>query len=236
MRKLLTSLALVSLAAIAVPPGAAAQTAPDAKLTVKAKVSPNKAGTKRRPQGVKLRVKAGWQAPAGVERPVISSAIALFPRGSKYNGGRYPRCSKRVLQRSGPSKCPKRSIMGKATGVAYADTVTTRPRIVVVNGGPRRAWLYTTLYHPALVKEPVPVIVQKRRGKWAYRVRIVVPETLQIVAGVPIALKSFSLRAGRGKWLATTGCPKSRRWPFKVTTNYAAGGSSTFTDSVRCRR
>jgi hypothetical protein len=187
-------------------------------MTVKAKVSPNKAGTKKRPRGVKLRIKAHWEHPPGFERPVIASAVALFPRGSLYNGRKYPRCSKRTLDRGGPTACPKRSIMGRATGSAWADTVRTRPKIVVVNGGARRVWLHTTLYHPTLVKEAIPVIVQKRRGRWAYRARIVVPETLQIVAGIPIALTDFSMRAGRGKWLATTGCPKSRRWPFKVTT------------------
>jgi hypothetical protein len=227
---------VLSVVCLHIPQGATAQEASDTKFTVKAKVSPNKAGTKRHPRGVRLRVTARWDAPAGVERPIISRAVALFPRGSLYNGAKYPRCSKRLLDRKGPSACPKRSIMGRARGVAWADTVDAKPRVVLVNGGARRVWLYTTLYHPTLVKEAIPVIVQKRRGKWAYRARIVVPKSLLIVAGVPIGLERFTLTAGRGDWLATTGCPRNRRWPFKVTTYYMAGGSSTFTSSVRCRR
>jgi len=225
------------VASLALPGPAGAQTGADqTKLTVKAKITPNKAGTKRNPRGVKLRVDARWDHPAGVERPIVSEAFVWFPRGTLYNGGKHRRCSKRTLDRQGPSDCPVKSLMGRATGVAWADTVRTKPRIVIVNGGKSKVWLYTTLYRPALVREPVPMYVKRTRGKWAYRARIVVPKVLQVVAGVPVALSSFSSIAGRGEWLATTGCPKSRRWKFKVRTDYAAGGSSTFTDSIRCRR
>ena len=238
MLKPTAALGALTLVSLAVAGPAGAQTGADqTRLTVKAEVTPNKAGTKRNPQGVKLRVLATWDHPAGIERPVISRAFVWFPRGSVYNGGKYPRCSKRTLDRKGPSGCRAKSLMGKATGVAWADTVRTKPRIVIVNGGRSKVWLYTTLYRPALVREPVPMYVKRTRGKWAYKARIVVPKALQVVAGVPIALSSFSSIAGRGEWLATTGCPKkSRRWKFKVRTHYAAGGSSTFTDSIRCRR
>jgi hypothetical protein len=229
------TLALALTAALA--PSAGAQTgADDTKLTVKATVTPNKAGTKRNPRGVRLRVRANWNHPAGVERPVIDTADVWFPRGSLYNGGKHPRCTKRTLDRQGPAGCKKRSLMGSATGVAWADTVRTKPRIRIVNGGARMVWLYTTLYQPALVREPVPMRIRKTRGPWAYKARISVPKVLQVVAGIPVALASFNSVAGRGKWIATTGCPKSRRWRFRVKTNYAGGGSSTFTDRIRCRR
>lgn len=233
----LPAFALLPAILLACPVPVAGQTAADqTKLTVKAKVTPNKAGSKRRPRGVKLSVQAAWAHPAGIERPVIKQALAWFPRGSLYNGGKYPRCAKRTLSRSGPGACPRKSLMGKATGVAWADTIRTKPRIVIVNGGPRRVWLYTTLYRPALVREPVPMYISRARGRWAYKTRIVVPRVLQIVAGVPVALASFEATAGRGDWLATTGCPAGRRWRFKVRTDYLGGGSSTFTDSIRCRR
>lgn len=228
------ALALALLATAA--PAGAQNGADQTKLTIKAKVTPNKAGTKRNPRGVKLAVRAAWDHPSGVERPVVSRAFVWFPRGSLYNGGKYPRCSKKTLDRRGPSACPRKSIMGRATGVAWADTIRTKPRVVIVNGGPRRVWLYTTLYRPALVQAPVPMFIKRTKGKWAYKTRIVVPPVLRIVAGVPVALASFNATAGRGKWLATTGCPRSRRWNFKVRTDYFGGGSSTFTDSIRCRR
>jgi hypothetical protein len=236
MRGLTTFTATIAGFTLAFALPAAAQSPSDTKLTVNAKVSPNKAGTKQRPRGVTLSVSAHWRPPAGIEPPIISHAVVLVSRGGLYNGGKYPSCSKRTLDRGGPRACPRRSIMGRGGGLAMADNVPTRPRIVVVNGGARRAWFYTTLFNPAFVQEPVPLIIQRSGGRWSYRVRIVVPESLQVVAGVPISLRDFNVSAGRDKWLATTSCPRNRRWPFRVTTFYAAGGSSTFTDSIRCRR
>jgi hypothetical protein len=44
---------------------------------------------------------------------------------------------------SGPSGCPKDSIMGYGVGVARADTTFTYPKITVVNGGQRKVFFYT---------------------------------------------------------------------------------------------
>jgi len=229
-----TALALMATAA----PAATAETpgAAGTKLTVKAKVTPNKAGTRKNPRAVKLRVRAAWKHPSGVERPVVSKAEAWFPRGSLYNGKRFPRCAKRTMNQQGTDGCPKRSIMGRAGGLAFADDIRTKPEIVIVNGGPKLAWFYTTLYRPALVREPVAVRIKRMRGRWAYKATIRVPRVLQVVAGVPVALARFNAVAGRGNWLATTGCPKSRRWRFKVRTHFMGGGSAQHASSVRCRR
>ena len=237
-RTALTGMSMAAALAMALPPVAGGQTSPpQTEFTLKATVTPNKAGSKRRPQGVKLNVKAHWRTPTGFEKPVITSAVALFARGSKYSGGRYPRCSKRTLDsRTGIRGCPRRSIMGRGGAVAYADNVITRPRIVVVNGGPKRVYLYTTLFNPAFVQAPVPGFISRRSGRWAYRLRLVVPRVLQVVAGVPIALRDFHVTAGRGRWIATTSCPRSRRWPFQVTTFFNTGGSDTHRSSIRCRR
>ena len=238
---MLMKIALAGATALAVaaagPASAAAQTGADGtKLTIRAKVTPNKAGTKKKPRGVKLRVRANWKHPAGVERPVVARAETWFPRGSLYNGHRYPRCTKRTMDRQGTAGCPKRSIMGRAGGLAWADDVRTKPDIVIVNGGRRMVWLYTTLYRPALVREAVPMRVRRTRGRWAYKATIRVPRVLQVVAGVPVALARFNAVAGRGNWLATTFCPKSRRWRFKVRTHFMDGGSAQHSSSVRCRR
>lgn len=233
----LFAIALVAAIPLACSSMAGAQTgAEQTKLTIDAKTTPDKAGSKRKPRPVKLSVRARWDHPAGIERPVVREAAVWFPRGWLYNGARHPRCSARTLDRDGPGACPRKSLMGKATGVAWADTVRTKPRVVIVNGGPRRVWLYTTLYRPALVQKAVPMYVARAGGQWSYKSRIVVPRVLQVVAGVPIALTSFEATAGRGDWIATTGCPASRRWKFQVRTDYVMGGSSTFVDSIRCRR
>ena len=240
MRKLvgLTTVAL-TLATVLVVSSIAQQPSPT-ELSVDARVSPNDAGTKRKPQGVTLTVTTHWETPEGLPRPVVQRALVLFPKGSVYNGGKYPKCSKAALAREGLGACPTRSIMGKGSADAWADTVLVHPKITVVNGGRNRVYLYTVLTQPARVQAPVDGILRKRTGKWAYELELLVPTVLQRVAGIPIQLRDFTVTAGRKRgrtdWLATTSCPANGRWPFSVETFYNTGGSSIREDSLPCRR
>jgi hypothetical protein len=237
MRKLLMSVfALLALGAVAVSPSLADNPS-QTVLSGSAKVTPSKPGTKRHPRGVKLQVKVRWDTPDQFDKPVVQSSDVLFPKGSLYNGQKYPSCSQNTLSRKGLSGCPKKSIMGSGTGTAFADTVLTTPKITVVNGGKSKVFLYTQLTNPARVNAPVPGTITKQSGQWAYKLHLEVPQSLQVVAGVPIALRDLMITAG-GKtyakdWLATTGCAGGS-WPFSVKTFFDNGGDAIFEDAVDC--
>ena len=242
MRKLVALLAVVmTVGAIAVAPSVAQQ--PQTQVEANAQISPNKAGTKKNPQGVKLSGTVKWTSEAGVEPPIVTAATAYIGKGGTYNGGKYAKCSKATLQ-SNASKCPKKSIMGAGSGSAFADTVITRPKVVFYNGGAKWMYLYTTLFNPAFVQEPVPAKISKVSGKWNYKVRITVPENLQIVAGVPIALRDFKYSLGGKKYakdyITTTSCPKGNKYDFQLETEYLYSDGSTSksatADTVPCRR
>jgi hypothetical protein len=85
----------------------------------------------------------------------------------------------------------------------------------VVNGGARRVVAYTVLNNPARVQTPVIGKISKLSGRWSYRLHIVIPKVLQVVAGVPLVLQSLNLTWGEG-----TG------WRQR-TARRAATGSST---------
>ncbi len=205
-------LAVGGVAAIAAPSGA--QDPPITTVTAEAKVTPDKPGTKKKPRGVKLKVDVHWDTPGDVEKPVVQRATVMFPKGSKYNGGKFPKCSANTMSRKGIGGCPKGSIMGKGSAVAYADTVMTYPKITVVNGGKDMIYLWTVMTNPARVQAPVPGRITKAGGKYAYELELSVPRSLQIVAGVPIALKDFSVTAGMMSWLSKSGCPVGE-WQFE---------------------
>lgn len=210
-------------------------------LTVTPTVSPNKAGTVRHPQGVKLKTVIHWQTLGEADQPVVTHFHVLFPKGSLYNGAHYPQCSASTLNRSGPAGCKAASIMGHGTGTAYADTTLTHPQITVVNGGANTVYFYTVLNNPARVQEPVIGHLTRMHGKWAYALSVTVPHNLLIVAGVPIELTSLTVSAGKGSWLATTSCGPGGHWPFSITTDYEnpntnATGSQSFTGSAACRK
>ena len=229
----LTGVALALAAMLSVPTAAQA---PPTTLIVKAEVIPNKAGTPKNPQGVKIRASVAFNQPDGFEPRVVDRGYMLFPKGGQYNGDDYPTCSKRVLDREGPSGCNPKSKMGYITGDVYADNVITHPQIRVFNGGAKLALAHVTLYHPTLVKETVPVRIKKlSHPKWKYKVSLDVPPSLEIVAGVPIAAKELHGTVGRGKWIATTNCPKSRKWEYEGKAYFLDGTTITHRDSVPCR-
>jgi len=231
MRKIGVAVVAGLLAVVGATAAIAAVTAP--KVTVDAQISPNKAGTSKHPQGEQLNVNIKWQSLGAADQPIVQKFDILFPKGSLYNGGKYPSCSYQRLNAAGPAACPKASIMGKGTGNAYADTVITHPKITVVNGGKSRVYFYTVLNNPARVQAPVVGQISRIGGKYAYKLHVTVPQVLQVVAGVPIELTSLTVKAGKESWLATTACPGGH-WPFSVTTSYDSGGSASFTDSIKC--
>lgn len=237
MRRVLTMSVVVALAGACVAAAVAATSWP--QVHVHASVWPSRAGTRRHPRGVHLRTVIRWPKLGATQQPIVTGFHLLFPRGSLYRGAHYKTCSVRRMNRRGPRGCPKASIMGYGSGTAYADRTITYPKITVINGGAHRVYFYTVLNNPARVQEPVVGKIARRSGRWAYSLTVNVPKNLQVVAGVPIELTYLQVHAGRGSWLATTGC-WHHRWPFFVKTSYldpdtGARGASSYTSSVRCR-
>jgi hypothetical protein len=238
MRKfLIPAVGALALVAVEVAPTIAQD--PPTKISATTTVSPNKAGTKKKPQGVKLDFKATYTTTGDVEHPIIQGGTVYITKGALYNGGKYPKCSADTLAQGGPSACPAKSIMGSGSGHAHADDVITIPKITVVNGGAKTIYFWTVLQNPARVQAAVPANITKQTGKWAYKVTFKVPQSLQIVAGIPITLDDLHVTLG-GKswakdWLATTSCPSNHKWPYSSTWNLSTGGSISYDDSVACK-
>lgn len=224
------------MVAIAVAAVAIAQEPPPITLRTVTKVTPNKAGTPKKPRGVKIGVTAYIDMPADYDPPLVESVDVWFPKGGLYNGAKHPRCSESTLNRHGPSKCPRGSIMGRGRATARADDVPTFPQITVVNGGSKRVYFYTVMTNPARVQTPVVGKITKlRSSRWSYRLHATIPRKLQIVAGVPIHLQKLQVSAGKGDWLATTSCPPSKRWPYHAEVTFNTGQVIKHDGSVACR-
>lgn len=205
--------------------GAIALASPDTvHRTASAAAAPLTQGSARHPQGIKLAMTFGWHGLTAANQPTVVKLDIWFPRGSVYNGARYPTCSSQTLDRRGPAGCPRGSIMGGGTGTAYADTTITRPRITVVNGGPKIVYFYTVLNNPARVQEPVVGHITRVGGKFTYHLTATIPENLRVVAGVPIKLTDLEITAGRGNWLATTNAPAG----IKIQTTFDTGASVAY--------
>lgn len=231
MRKL--AVLPAALAAVAVLAAPVMAQAPETTFKSTAKISPKKAGTKKHPQGIKLTGSLKYETiTQGVEAPIITGGDVFIPKGGLFNGGKYKTCSKRTMQLDDSTdNCPKTSIMGSGKGVALADNVDAKPTVTFVNGGKSTIWAFTTLYNPALVQEPIEIKVKKQSGKWAYKASFRVPKVLQVVAGVPVTLRSFNFSIGGKKYakdfLATTSCPKSKKYSYEATAYYLYNDNTT---------
>jgi hypothetical protein len=242
MRKFLiptAALGVLAVAAVEVAP-TIAQDSSSTQFEAHAQVSPNKAGTKKKPQGVKLTFNAKWTTPGDVEHPIIQAGDVYIPKGGLYNGGKFPSCSAATLGHGGPSKCPPHSIMGTGSGDAMADTVHTVPKITVVNGGKGTIYFWTVLKNPARVAAAVPATIKKdTSGKWSYKVHFEVPRSLQIVAGVPITLNTLKVTVGGEKYakdyIATTSCPSTKKWQYSATAYLSTGGTTSYNGSTPCK-
>jgi hypothetical protein len=179
----------------------------------------SRATARLKPGGVTLSTTFGWGGLPRSLAPIVTGFGLWFPRGSQYNGGRYPSCSVSKIDAGGPAACPKGSIMGSGSGVAYASNTITRPKITVVNGGAKQVLFYVVLNNPARVRKAVVGHITRVSGKFVYHLSAVIPKELRVVAGVPIKLTSLKITAGKGKWLAITSAPAG----IEVDTSYSTG-------------
>lgn len=75
----------------------------------------------------------------------------------------------------------------------------------------------------------------KKGGKYGgYRVTFVVPEILQVVAGTPISLINLTVRTKAKNWLATTSCPKDKKWPYQIISSQNTTPDAVFASTVKC--
>ncbi|WP_445150386.1 hypothetical protein [Baekduia sp. Peel2402] len=242
MRKFLIPTTVAAVLAVGVVEVATtiAQDEGPTKISVKATATPNNGGSKAKPQGHKLTTKVTVTTTGDVDHPIVQSGVIYVPKGAKYQGEKYTKCASATLARGGPDACPAKSIIGKGSGSANADTVEAGPKVVIVNGGKNLLLGYVTLQRPARVRAVVPAKLTPQSGKWAYKVSFSIPQSLQVVAGIPITLNNATLTAGYTKAardiLATTSCGAGNKWPFQVDTKLSTGATASYTDSVKCRK
>jgi hypothetical protein len=242
MRKFLiptTAAAVLAVGAVEVATTIAQDSGPTS-IKVDASATPNNGGSKAKPQGHKITAKITVTTAGDVEHPIVKNGDIYFPKGGKYQGEKYTKCSSATLKRGGPDACPSKSIIGSGSGSASADTVEAGPKVVIVNGGKNLILAYVTLQRPARVRAVVPAKLTPQTGQWSYKLHFEVPQTLQVVAGIPITLNNLKLVSGYTKAakdiIATTSCGTGNKWPFKVDLLLDTQVTTTYTSSVACKK
>jgi hypothetical protein len=242
MRKFLIPTAAAAVLAVGTVEVATtiAQDSGPTSITVKATASPNNGGSKAKPQGHKVTATTKVTTAGDVEHPIVQSGTIYFPKGGLYQGQKYTKCAQATLTRGGPDACPSKAKIGSGSGSASADTVEAGPKVQLFNGGKNLVLAYVTLQRPARVRAVIPAKLIPQSGQWSYKVNFTVPQSLQIVAGIPITLNNLKVVAGYTKAakdiIATTSCGAGNKWPFKVDLKLSTNATTTYTSSVACKK
>lgn len=235
MRKTLIA-ACVAALALVVAAVAMAATTHSQKLD--ATVSPSRAGTAKKPKPITLQVRLTGSTNDGSVPPASKRVITYFGRGIVFNGAPFKSCTLETLNdaNKGPSACPAESKIGGGTATAHIGDDPNGPDeslVVTVVNGPKGK---TTLFH-LKGEKPVAVnaafaakIVKIRSGAFGYKLDVTIPKALYNPVGTTytpltdfnVKIKAIKRVAGKQvSILSTISCPKSKKWPFKGTWEYA---------------
>jgi hypothetical protein len=202
-----------------------------------ASVTPSKAGTPKKPKPIQLLVELTGSTDDGSVPPASKHVITRFGKGIVFNGAPFPSCTLETLNdaNKGPSKCPPGSKIGTGEATAHIGNDPTGPDeqlVVTVFNGPKGK---STLFHlkgtaPVAVNAAFAGSIKKDSGKYGYKLDVVIPKSLYNPVGTtytPLTHFKVKIKATtkvKGKTvglLATVGCPKGKKWPFKGEWEYA---------------
>ena len=235
MRKMLT-VAASATATLALAAGAAAQVStPSGDATLDVSASPSDAGTARNPKNTKLGFKMVVNKPlTTVEKITVS-----LPRGLKFSGKGFKRCSEAILDTTGRTGCPRgssagprgqaRALVGPASSPAKAPlNFNVYPFVQDSN----TFLFYLAQYGDTRDQEAgVQRTIKGEIRAKGRRITITIPEDLRKPGGLDASLvdlaQTFKGKVGKGskaKYIVTSiGC---RRGSYKTS------GTLTFSDRV----
>jgi hypothetical protein len=240
-RALVSLAAAAALAGVAAPEGAGAAT----EVRLDGRLSPVIREVPRRPPSMTLRMTAHFIGDGpGFQPPILDHSVIRFPFGSRLNNRLFPSCDPALINRRGPGACPAGSLIGKGHALVFADTERQRLTVRLFNG--RRGRSVVFYFHgtnPARVDTAFAAPLRRKRGgRWNYVLSIPVPDTLQVVAGIPIYVSEFvstvgATRVVRGRrrgFIEAWACPPGAQVPVRGDFEFLESGPAGVSSWIRC--
>ena len=249
------TLALLAVAAGCVPATAAAQYVLPVGSGV-VSISPNEAGTKKRPAAVAVRATID----TNVEQSRVSTdeIVLMQPKELVFDGRGLRRadyCTVAEINEDGPRACSRKAEIGASTGngtdaVLYPKLTPVSFKVRVFLAGRDRLAVHLASQTAGInINQAIPGFVTRVDGRQRITIEIP-PELVQPIPGlyvgikqVRIAIRKMRIGSGRSRHplLGLTGCPRGGL-PFRVrvnlvpnpappATSFAEGGAT-----AACRR
>jgi hypothetical protein len=222
--------AMLSIAVAAVAVAQDPSTAPE----ITAKISPTKAGTKKKPKNVSLKLFVkNHRTDATVDTITVNLA-----KNAKLNGKGFKFCSANKLNTKGKTACPAGSKAG--SGTAHAVVGPGRvPLNFTVDAyvGSKNSIIFYTQQVGGTVRKALTGKVSKAGGKYGSKIVIKIDEDLQQPA--PFVYSSLvdlntTIKGKRGSHflVSTNGCPRNKKHAFGVKFGFTPNSTFPATGSV----
>jgi len=233
--------AAVATVAAGTPEGARA----DTEVQLDGRLSPVIREVPRQPPAMTLRMTARFTGDGpGFQPPILDHSVIRFPFGSRLNNRLFPHCDPARINRRGPRVCPKASLIGRGYARVFADTERQRLTVRMFNGrGGRSIVFYFHGTNPARVDTAFAAPLRRRRGgMWNYILDVPVPDTLQVVAGIPIYVAEFVSTVGatrrvnrrRRGFIEAWSCPPGGQAPVRGDFDFLESAPVGVRSWIRC--
>ena len=217
------SLCIIAASLAGLTAATAAMAANHARLD--GRITPVIRGLPTVPQPAALSLSLGFTGDDGNQASVLTRAVIQFPYGSRLNGKLFPSCSAAKLADQGKSACPKGSRIGGGTAVGTAGDVREEITVNLYNGkGGKTIVFYLQGDNPVVLNVPWESPLQQLTGgMWNFRLTVDVPEVLQRIVGLDVAIQDFSVKVdatrrvkGRKRgYIETLICPPGALVPIR---------------------
>jgi hypothetical protein len=202
-------------------------------------ISPTKAGTKKKPANVKLKVTT-TTTPKDATAFATRQAVIHFDKNLVFNPGKFKACTAATVQ-SNESSCPSGSKVGSGSAVGTAIGQTSNLTVSAYNGSGGKLLLHVTAATPLQIDSVITASLKTDTGKYGKKLVVPIPDNLQQpVPGVFATLKQFitTVKAtSKGvPYVGLAGCPSSKKLSFKGDFTFTDGTSLSATDTVACKK
>jgi hypothetical protein len=222
LRKLLT-VAAVATATLGLTVAATAQTP---ELTFKAKASPSKAGTKKKPKNVKVQFTQSVNKPG----TTVEFIDLTLGKGLKMSGKGLGDCTIDDLSFEGPDACANDKAGPQGTATAMLGDAPLNFTIQPFVSDSNTLLFYVATEEGSGVSVQSPITGEITGGGTKLRIQIPLP-LRQPVTGVDASLTGldqvFSAKKGKKYLVSSTGC-SNKKWKFtgKLTFTARADGAA----------
>jgi hypothetical protein len=234
-------------AALAFAAAGTAEAGPNTQQVVSMKLSPSKAGTKKKPANVRLTFEAATTEPDGSQPPTITNVELYFPKELRFNPSKFATCSMADLMPGDPSVCPRASKVGtgSAEALAAAGAIRAQPALTAFNGAAgNELILYTSLQTPINLNQAISARLSKTGGAFAHKLTMPIPSNLQEpIPGIVATITKFSATIGgtvkkngrKTGYIELVGCPRSKKLKIRGVFTTRDGQQLTAENTTPCR-